>query len=501
MMLGASGARVGRQLVTESILLGLLSGVAALVAVPWVIEVLKAISPADQPLVPLAGEVRLDVGVFGFTMLLAAASGAAAGLFSLLRIRKLDLNGTLRSQIPAAGGIRLHPIHRVLVVGQVALTLVLLAGAALLIRSMFDLRSVKLGFDPQNAVAVRISLGPEDSSTASRVAEYQSRILDQLRALPGVANAAAAWNLPPDRGLRSSLWIKGRLENVQFWAVSPAYFETMGIPLLAGRSFLPSDTAGAEPVAIVNSALARRYWPNGNAVGDDRYCAQAGSGAASSCPRIVGVAGDVKELGPSHGWPLAFFLPQTQASDGTTRLVNRVFPAAFVLRTSVPVSESTVRRAIHTVDRRNPIVRFYPLSESVHESVALERTYALLMGTFAGLALLLAGIGVYGTISYWTASRSREIGVRVALGASPGNVRALVLKQAMRLVLVGVVLGLAGAGLLSRLLETSLLGVGPESYFSIAIVTGLLLGVGLVATYVPARRMTMLDPAMTLRQN
>ncbi|HXK39338.1 MAG TPA: ADOP family duplicated permease, partial [Candidatus Paceibacterota bacterium] len=286
--LGASRLHILRLMITESIALATLGGAGGLLAAYWITDALLAINPDNTE---LSDAGRLDFRVMTFALGISLITGIAIGLVSSLKTSNIDLNGALKAGGRTSEGPARHRLRSALIIGEVALSLVLLAGAALLIRSLFELRSVRLGFDPQNVWAIRMSLPPEKYKTSAEVWNFEREVIERLKGLPGVRSVASASSLPPGRGLRSGIRIKDNHDTVQFWAVSPDFFEVMGIPIRAGRSFSEADTRGSVPVMIINEALARKHWQGESPLGDDKWCARG------PCQQIVGVAGDVKMLG------------------------------------------------------------------------------------------------------------------------------------------------------------------------------------------------------------
>lgn len=495
---GASAWRLARQMLTESLLLALLGGAAGLLLAPWTLDALLALSLQDIVLIPLAGQASIDLRVLGFSLAVSLVAGTAAGLIPMLQVSKLDLNRSLK------GGGRLSPgagqrhIRKILVITEMALSIVLLAGAGLLIKSLLELRSVRLGFDPQNLWTLQMSLPADKFRTTAQVWSFEQQVLERLKALPGVASAASVSNLPLERGQRMPMKVDAQNYQVtEHRAISPDYFQTVRTPLLRGRPFLETDTAASAPVAIVNEALALHYWPKGNPLGET--IAVGRGGWAESPRRIVGVVADSKLNRLSEPVPPAVFVPQSQVKDPITQYTNQVFLAAWVIRSAAKLDLRSVQHAVQEVDPQQPVVRLRTAMQVLGDSIGAERFYAALIAAFAGLALLLAAIGVYGVMSYSVRQRTHEMGIRMALGAGRIDMLELVISQGFRLALVGTCLGLTAALGLTRVLSNMLYGVRPTDLATFILVALLACLAALLASYFPARRATKVDPATALR--
>ncbi|HEY7544885.1 MAG TPA: FtsX-like permease family protein, partial [Blastocatellia bacterium] len=322
---------------------------------------------------------------------------------------------------------------------------------------------------------------------------FEEQVIERLRALPGVKGAAAASSLPPGRGLRSGIRIKNNADTVQFWAVSPDFFEVMGIPIRDGRSFLETDRRGAPQVMIINEVLARRYWQSESPLGDDRWC------TSGECQQIVGVAGSVKMLGLKENEPPVIFIPQSQMADAMTRYSSRVFPTSFVVKSDVPLNLDAIRKAVSEVDATQPVIGLQSMSEVLGDAMAEDRFYTVLIGSFAALALALTLVGLYGVMSYVVSQRTCEIGIRMALGANQGDVLRMIISQGAVLALTGVAIGLAASMAMTRFIESLLFKVGSRDPATFLLVSSLLFVVALAASYIPARRATRVDPMIALR--
>ena len=494
--LGATRARIRSQLLTEGVLVALIGGALGLLAAPVTLRWLLALAPKalnidfSGPLVPLLGQVGLDARVLAFTFLASLLAGAAAGLAPSWQFSRLSLNEGLKQ-----GSRTLSSAHSdqglrsLLVVVEMAFSLTLLAGAGLLLVSFFQLRSVNAGFDPQHLWALQLSLAGKRYKTTAAVWSFDQKLLARLRSLPGVTGVASTSNLPVERGLNDSVNITGCGQiNIQGRAVSPEYFETMGIPLLQGRSFLEQD--GQARVVVINQVLARRCWPNRSPVGE-----------ALGHATIVGVAGNTRERGLDNPVPPTIFEPQWQIQDGLTAMIHSWFLSAWVIRSTAPLTAETVERAVSDVDATQPVAGFRSMNQVIADSNALakNRFLSVLLAGFAGLAILLAAIGIYGVVSYAVTQRTHEFGVRLALGAAKGDVLRLVVGEGVRLALLGGGIGLVASLVITRFLQSLLYGVRVTDPWTFAGVSLLLIAVALVACYVPARRATRVDPMVALR--
>ncbi|MGB0034825.1 MAG: ABC transporter permease [Candidatus Acidiferrales bacterium] len=494
--LGAGRNRVVRQLLTESFLLAFLGGLLGLIIAMWGSEILVRMSPDS---LPRAAEIHMDGWVLAFTVAASLVTGILFGLAPALQIARSNLVDTLKegSLSTTAGGHR-HRLRSSLVIMEMALALVLLVSAGLLIRSLVRLQSVNPGFDPQHVMASNVDL-PDQKFPDAKKAEFFRQLIPQLRALPGVQSAAAIFPLPMGGDeMRTSLEIEGRpvakrdMAHTSIRVITPAYFETMRIPLLQGRAFSDRGDANATQTIIVNEALARRYFPNENPVGKHvRPGISLGAGPGPM-REIVGVVGNVRFKDLTTEWYPESYIPYAQLPFGEATIVVRTVNDPKTL--AKPIAD-TVRK----FDSDMPTYAIKTVEDYLNSTIAIPRFNAVLLGVFAGVALLLTAVGLYGVISYSVAQRTHEIGIRMALGAQPADMLRLVVGQGFRLALVGVGLGLAAAFGLTRFLSSMLFGVAstdPVSFIGVAIV---LLSVVFLACFVPARRAMRVDPMVALR--
>ena len=492
--LGASRWRVIRQLVTESVLLGLTGGAAALALAFWGLDLLVAHLP---PFMPRVEQIGIDGRVLLFTLLISLLTGLIFGLLPALKASKPDIVGSLKDLVTSAAGGARDRSRRVLVIAQVALSLVLLVGAGLMIKSFWRLQDVDPGFEPRNLLTMTVSLaGSPKFTTSEEVIAFYADLRGRLEALPGVSSASAVNALPISGGdSDGELTIEGRpfasgaAPGASFRRILPNYFRTAGIPIVQGREFGERDR-GEEPfVVIITETMARKYWPDGDAVGTR---IKVGPPENEPWLTIVGVAADVRNIGLATEPRLATYEPHTQRPWSTMNVM---------VRTAIdPLSVVRgVRDEIRQAGGDLPVFNIGTMRERISRSVSTERFNMILLTIFATVALLLAAIGLYGVIAYSVSHRTRELGIRIALGAERRDIINLVVRQGIPLLGAGVALGLIAAVGLTRFLAGLLFAVSPLDATIFAAVAALLAVVALLASYVPARRATAVDPMQALR--
>jgi predicted permease len=515
---GASRGRIIRQLLTESMLLGLAGGVAGLILGSIGVRMLLALSPGNIPRInapehSLGGLMLLDWRILVFLFGISLATGLLFGLFPALRVSHFDVNAVLKESSGRSGtGFKHSRVRGLLVISEIALAVILLAGAALMIRTFAGLRSVKSGIDPSNLLTLRTAISGSRYGSTAQVENMVRQATERIQALPGVRVASCAVTVPMDQvGIDLPFNIEGharksgeKWEGDEYWRfVSPGYFEALRIPLLRGRYFTRSDTGNAAHVVIVNEAFARKYWPDQDPIGHRMEIAK-GLGADFDEParEVVGIVGSVTESGLAGGMVPVMYVPQSQITDGLTRLGASLLPLSWVIRTSGdPLSmASAIRHEFESLDPQLAPSHVVNMDQLIAEGNARQNFNTLLLTVFASIALLLAAVGIYGLMSYAVEQRMQEIGIRMAMGADQGKIMRLVLGQGMRLAIVGTALGLAGAYGLTRLLAKFLFGVKPSDPLAFSIVAATLIVVTLLAAFVPTRRAMRVDPIVALRQ-
>jgi putative ABC transport system permease protein len=434
-------------------------------------------------------------------------TGILFGLIPALNASRADLNAMISESGPRSGsGLRQNKAQALLVISEVALALVLLAGATLLIRTFAALRSVNPGFDSHNILTMEMSLaGPAFEKTSS-VARLVRDARERIGALPGVEAVASTPSVPLEPSFGLPFDIEGRPQATNQsggWRnVSAAYFEVFHIPLRRGRLFTDRDDGGAPKVVLINEAMAKRYWLQDDPVGQ-RIIIGRGVGPDFADPprQILGIVGDVRELGLNRDPVPVMYIPVSQVPDGMTRLNNRIIPITWAIRTRVaPYSLSVpIQEQLRQASGGLPVSKIRSMSQVVVESTARSDFNTIVLGTFAGIALLLASIGIYGLMSYAVEQRTHEIGIRLALGAAPERVRNMILFGGMRLALGGVVLGIGAAFGLTRFMASLIYGVKTSDPLVLTAGASVVTTVALIATFIPARRATRIDPVEALR--
>jgi putative ABC transport system permease protein len=510
--IGAGRGRIVRQLLTESVLLSLVGGIAGLAFGLIGIRALLAINTAGLPRLGEKGTlVGADWRVLLFTLAVSIGTGILFGLIPELQSSRADLSATLKESSSRTGtGFGQNKVRSVLVIAEVALALVLLVGSALLIRTSLALGAVEPGFDPNNILTMRMSLSGPRFLKAGAVERLVRDAVTRLKALPGVEMATATCCIPLEGGYGLGFNIVGRpTENNRpvtggagWVTVSPGYFEAFKIPVKRGRTFAETDDKASRPVVVINEAMAKQYWKNGDPLRDQILI---GGGTmhelADEPPRqVIGVVADARDNQLNRDPEPKMFVPQAQITDEINALNVRLTPMAWVVRTSV--APYTLSGAIQAQLREVsglPVSDVRTMNEVVTLSVSRQRFNMLLMTVFGSSALLLAAIGIYGLMAYSVEQRTQEIGIRLALGAETGAVRNMVVLQGMRLVLIGVAIGIGSAFGLTRFLAAFLFGVNVRDPMAFTAIPIALTCVALLAIWLPALRASRLDPIQALR--
>jgi putative ABC transport system permease protein len=509
--MGAGRGRIIRQLLTESVLLSLGGGVFGLILGYFGVRALLTINPGNIPRIGDQGAaITLDWRVLAFTLLVSLGTGILFGLIPAFNASHADLGLTLKESGSRSGsGLSQNKARATLIVTEVALALVLLVGAALLIRTFAALRGVNPGFSTDKILTMEMSLTGTRYETSAAVNQLVRDSQRRVESLPGVVAFASTCCLPLEGGFGLPFIIEGRPladgpahGGAGYRPLSPRYFEVFKIPLLRGRMFTDHDDGGAELVVLINEGMAKKYWQDANPVGQ-RITIGKGVGPEFEEParEIVGIVGDVRNGGLDSEPDPIMYVPVAQMTNGQTALNNHIIPITWIVRTKVePFSLSTeIQQQLRVASGGLPVSHVRSMDQVRSESTQRTDFNMTLLVIFGGVALLLAAIGIYGLMAYSVQLRTQEIGIRMALGAGPQDVRTMVVKQGMRLALIGVFLGVAAALALTRLMASLLYGVKPWDPAAIVSVAVLLGAVALLATYFPARRASRVDPMIALR--
>jgi predicted permease len=499
--LGAGRARIVRQLLTESLVLAVLSGLLGLLLAHWSIRLLIASAPDG---IPRLEQAHLAGPVLAFAMIVACASALIFGLAPALRTTRTDLQSTLKEGGKTDAAVSRDRMRSGLVVAEVALALMLLVGAGLLIRSAIHLHDVRLGFDTSGVLSARLALPAAQYATPESAEQAYRRIVDELAHKPGVVSAAASSQAPLGPGGNSNglitegkpLTIESTIDS-RLRIITPEYFETLGITLKSGRIFTDQDIAGAQRVMIINETLAKLAYPGQDPLGKRIVCCEG----APDDPRwktIVGVVADTRWQGPATAPSPEFYLPMAQIPADAWGWTQRMMTV--VARTNGDPAQltSAMRSAVAAVDPTLPVYDIATMDERLGRVLAQSRFNTFLLAALGGIGLVLAVVGLYGVLGYLVAQRSHEIGIRMALGATARDVLVLVARQGMKLVLAGIVVGIAAAIAATRLLQELLFGVTATDPTTFALVAIVLTVAGLAASIIPARRATRVDPTRAL---
>jgi putative ABC transport system permease protein len=514
--LGAGRGRLIRQLLTESLLLGLAGGALGLLLAVWGVDVLVGLGPN----LPRLGEIGIDRSVLAFTFALAILTSVIFGLVPALQSSKTDLNETLKeSGRSTTGGARRRLLRNSLVIAEVALSFVLLVGAGLMIKSLLRLQNVNPGFRTDHILTMQMSLPPTKytQERPEMTAGFFQQLVERVKRLPGVETASVSTALP----LTNSGWGKlftiedrqapkslDEVPNVQYRQVSPYYLSTLAIPIVKGRGFSDRDTRGTLPVAVINETLAGSFFAGADPIGKRLYLGPPEElvppgmlppGFRFQHFTIIGVIGDVRHNGLNQ--PIAPEIYTLHEQELASKFANPSNSMYLAVHTTIEPTSlvGAIRHEVQELDREQPIDQIATMEELLATSLSQSRFSTLLLGIFAGVALILAAVGIYGVMAYSVEQRTHEIGIRVALGAQTGDVLSLVIRQGLVLAIAGVGIGLGAALIITRVMTSLLYGVTATDPLTFAIISLLLTGVALVASFIPARRATKVDPMVALR--
>ena len=497
--LGAGRSQLFRLLLSESLALAGAGGALGLVVAFWSMDLLRLLLPAD---LPRAEDIRIDGGVVLFAIAISAATGLLFGVLPAWRASRLNVNDALKSASRSAStGRRAHLAQSALVVSEVCLSLVLVAGAGLLANSFWKLKSVDPGFNTHRVLAANVSFTTASRDSGfDRLSPMFTQLLEQLRTIPGVESAALTKGLPLDNaGADGHFNIENRPQqsanaDAEFRVISPGYLATMGIPLLRGRDLNDGDTQNSPAVALISQELARIYFPNENAIGHRIWF--EGFAPKEQWLSIVGIVGDIHDVALSRSAAPTAYISHTQVL-----FPQMLLDENLVARTAQDPSTivGTVRDRIHAADRE-AAVKFETMDEVLARSVARQRFQMQVLGGFAALALILAAIGLYGVLSYMVTSNRANIAIRMALGARPQAIFGMITTRALRLAALGTAIGLAGCFAVRQLLSSLLFGIGPTDPATLSAATAVLIAVAFAASWFPARRATQVDPISALHE-
>jgi predicted permease len=498
--LGASAMRIVRQLLTESVLLAVCGGALGVILSVLSIHWIRVLGPKS---VPRLSEIGIDRGVLFFTLSLSLLSGIVFGLAPALRVANIDLRSILSDGRRGSAGTgavwgRGNNLRRLLVISELALCVVLLIGAGLLIRSFAQLEGVAPGFNPQNVLTLELTTNSRRYKDKATVFATYRQLNERLERIPGVSAAGGITSLPLSEMFAwGPITIEGRMPppgenfiNADERIVSGHYFEAMQIPLRQGRWFNELDTSTSQKVAIIDEYFAEQYWPHEDPLG--KRIRTGGLDSKEPWITIVGVAGRIKQDALDSDPRIAFYMPHSQYTTSAMNVVLRSNVAPTTLT-------SAIKKELRVVDPDLPIYNVRTMEDRVQDSLARRRFSMLILGLFAFLALAIATIGIYGVMAYMVSQGTREIGIRLALGATPAHILRLVVRQGMLLAAVGVGIGLIGAFTLTPLMRSLLFGVQSTDPLTFVAIAALLALIALLASYIPARRAARIDPMVSLR--
>jgi putative ABC transport system permease protein len=500
--LGASRWRVVRQMLTEGLLLSFLGGLVGVILAFWAVAAFRTLMP--EGLIPRASEINFNPSVLLFTTAASVLAGISFGLAPALHSARLDLTHALKESPTTGSRSTTYGWFRsALVVSQVALALVLLAGAVLLIRTFANLRGVDPGFDPSGVLTFEVAPRGPQYATTNQIAEFHQQAIDRIKSLPGVESVAITNTLPLRRWLNLPLEFEGKPDQIisaEWRMISPDYFDTMKMRITAGRNISSSDSSTSIGVVVVNDAFARRHFTTANPLRQRLIVGRPmGKDLARPIPlEIIGVVSDNKQRSLTDAALPTIYVPTAQVPDALMANFRNFY---FVIRTTGdPLSFApAVRREMLALDKTLPMRNVRTMEEVIATSISPQRFHMSLLALFGGIGLALAAAGIYGVMAYTVSQRTREIGIRMALGAQLKDVLRMILGQSMKLTLIGLAIGLAASLALTRTLKTLLFGVQPTDLTTLIVVSVVLIAVALIASYVPARRATKVDPLIALR--
>ena len=489
---GARRWRIVRQLLTESVLLSLLGGLLGLLTAFGGLRILLRLGPDT---LPRLNEIGIDGRVLGFTLVVSFITGIVFGLAPALRSSRVDLNGVLKQGGRGSTGVGHNRVRSTLVITEVALSLVLLIGAGLLVRSYSYIQDANFGFNPRNVLSFRLSL-PTAKYKGPAVTTFYKQLIDRIKALPGVESVGTSYSLPMSSVALAwgPITIEGYvpknptdfvMSNERF--VSPGYFSAMGVPLVKGRQFDERDTKDAQQTVIVNESLAQRFWPNQDPIGK-----RLERGDKEPWRSVVGVVRDTKQFSVDNEPPISIYHPHDQFPIGTMFLVVRSTQDASTLTAGIT-------QEIRKLDPELPAFEFKTMEQRLSDALSRRRFSTFFLSVFAMVALVLAAIGLYGVMAYSVTQRTQEIGIRMALGAEPAKIMTMIVRNSFVLVVTGVVIGLVGAFAVTRVMASLLYGVTATDTLTFAGPPLILAAVALLASYFPAQRAARVDPTVALR--
>jgi putative ABC transport system permease protein len=498
--LGASRSRVVRLLLTESVLLAIVGGAVGLLLAIWSLDLLVSLKPAN---LPRLAEIGVNRTVFLFTAAVSVLTGVLFGLVPAWQVSKIDLNEGLKESGRGSDAPRRQRMRSLLVISEVALSIVLLVGAGLMIRSFARLLAVDPGFKPDHVLTAFVSLPVAKYSKREEQVAFYDRLLERLRNVPGISAAGVVSDIPLYGGSSTGFDVDGRTPALpgqramtDYRIINSDYFAAMGMHMVKGRAFARTDTETAPGVVIINETLAARYFASEDPIGKRLNL----SGGPADPREIVGVVADVRNYGLDEDVKPEVYVPFFQSAAGY--LASQTSALTVVVRSTIDPTAltQTLREQVQALDKDQPVAAIKTMEVYLDESIAQRRFNMLLLGVFAGLALVLAAVGIYGVIAYTLTQRTHEMGIRIALGARGGDILRLVFSNSMATTIIGIATGIGAAFALTRLLRSLLYQVTATDPVVFATIPLLLLAVAAIATYFPARRAMKVDPISALRE-